>query len=119
MGVIPCVMRGILCSMNTRLPVLPRTTDHGYVYVVQLGDIYKVGFTRDGLKRRVKACFGTLVLVIPVGQQPASLEYVIHRRFAGKRAEGPGFKQEWFKLAEEDITWLRGLSCEINGLAVS
>lgn len=102
--------------MNTRLPTLPASTDHGFVYVVQLGDIYKVGFTRDSLPRRVKACFGTLLFTIPMGQQPARLERAIHQRFADKHIEGPGFKQEWFKLTSEDITWLRGLSCEINEL---
>lgn len=100
--------------MNPRLPVLPHTTDHGCVYVVQLGDIYKVGVTRNNLKRRVKACQGELVLTIPVGQHPSRLECRIHQRFADKRAEGPGFKQEWFKLDVSDLDWLRGLSAHLN-----
>ena len=106
-------------AMNTRLPVLPRTTDHGCVYVVELAGLYKIGFTRNALERRVKACFGRLVLTIPLGQHPARLERAIHRRFADKRAEGPGFKQEWFALTDDDITWLRGLSCSINTLPMA
>lgn len=109
-GDIPRTAHGIMCGMRMRLPVLPRTIDHGYVYVVQLGNIYKVGFTRNALPRRVKACFGELVLTIPVGQHPARLERAIHRRFAGKRAQGPGFKREWFKLDDSDLDWIRGLS---------
>jgi len=100
--------------MNKRLPTLPRSTDHGCVYVVQLGDIYKIGFTRNALKRRVKACFGSLILTIPLGQHPSRLEHLIHLRFADKRAEGPGFKEEWFALDALDLDWLRGLPAHLN-----
>lgn len=64
-----------------RLPVLPTSTDHGYVYVVQRDSAYKIGFTRRGLRRRVSDARGTLVLAIHTGQQPSQLEYLINEVF--------------------------------------
>lgn len=94
----------------SRLPKLPQSTDSGYIYVVRRGDIYKIGFSRSNVPRRVKASDGELVLTVETGQQPASLEREIHRKFAHKRADGPGFKREWFSLTADDLAWLRGLS---------
>lgn len=93
-----------------RLPVLPKAHDNGLIYVVLRDGIYKVGFTRDRLKRRIRACGGVLVLTIQVGQRPAMYEAMIHRRFANKRTSGPRFKEEWFALNDEDLDWLRGLA---------
>jgi len=72
--------------------------------------MYKVGFTRQGLKRRVKACDGTLLLAMPTKQHVSALERAIHQRFKDKQVEGPGFKREWFKLSDSDLDWIRNLN---------
>lgn len=96
-----------------RLPVLPASTDAGYVYVVKRGEAYKIGFTRSNLTRRVREAGGSLVLTIRTGQQPSQLEYIINNRFASQRlppqGNKPGDKREWFALTESDISWLTGL----------
>jgi hypothetical protein len=97
-----------------RLPILPRSLDNGLVYVVKRGEAYKIGYTRNNLRRRIRACDGVLVLTIPTGQRPAVLETLIHQRFASKRTSGYGFKREWFALDEADINWLRDLATTIS-----
>jgi hypothetical protein len=103
-----------MCGMSTRLPDLQPTTDQGVIYVSKQGDAYKVGFTRKGLKRRVRDSGGILVLTIPTGQAPSVLEYIINRRFAAKRLpdykDNDGGKREWFALDAADLVWLRGLA---------
>ena len=97
-----------------RLPLLPKARDAGYVYVVRSGEAYKIGFTRNGIKRRVRDADGQLVLTIAAGQRPSVLEYIINNRFAAKRLpdyrSNAGGKREWFALDREDLDWLRGLS---------
>lgn len=100
---------GILRAMLDRLPPCAPTSDKGVVYVVKRGNAYKIGFSRSDVRRRVSAAGGTLILTIPTGQHPASLERAIHQQFAAKRTEGPGSKQEWFALDAADLEWLRGL----------
>ncbi len=99
---------------NTRLPALPVSTDTGLIYVCKLNNVYKIGFTRRGLARRVRDSGGELVLTIPTGQRPSVLEYAINRRFAAKRlpsqGEKAGDKREWFALDNDDLAWLRGLA---------
>ena len=96
---------------NHRLPSLTRSTDSGYVYVVKRNDAYKIGFSRKGVKRRVKEAKGELILTIQTGQRPSVLEYALNRRFASKRLPPqPGSKREWFALDNADIAWLRGLA---------
>lgn len=101
-------------NASDRLPRLPPSTDHGYVYVVKRDNAYKIGFTRAGLARRAYDAGGTLVLTIPTGQRPSQLEYIINNRFARKRlppqGSKPGDKREWFALGESDLDWLRGLA---------
>jgi hypothetical protein len=84
------------------------------VYVVRHGDAYKLGFTRQGLKRRVRDAEGELVLTIPVRQSASTLEYIINNRFSSKRIPNynnkPGGKREWFALDDADVDWLRGLA---------
>lgn len=97
-----------------RLPILPKSTDKGTIYVIQRGNAYKIGFTRAGLARRTRESGGTLILTIPTGQRPSQLEYAINRRFSAKRLDNylpnDGGKREWFALTESDLDWLRGLA---------
>lgn len=100
--------------MNTRLPVLHPATDKGFVYVSRIGNAYKIGFTRNGLRRRIRDSGGELVLTIKTGQNPSVLEYLINNRFASKRLpdynDKDGGKREWFALTAEDLAWLEGLA---------
>ena len=90
--------------MSARLPVTRKSTDYGFVYIAKRDDLFKIGFSRDHVARRVRECGGELILSIRIGVHPAKLERVLHHRFAEKRAEGPLFKREWFRLNDEDIT---------------
>lgn len=97
-----------------RLPRLPVSTDCGYVYIAQVGNAFKIGFSRKSVTRRVRDCGAQLVLTIRAGQQPSVLEYLINHRFASKRlppqGNYPGDFREWFALDADDLEWLRGLS---------
>lgn len=83
--------------------------------MIQRGSAYKIGFTRNGLARRVRNSGGTLVFTIPVTQRPAQFEYLLNNRFAAKRLPPQGTKdgdkREWFALDDADLEWLRGLGC--------
>jgi hypothetical protein len=101
--------------MSSRLPVLPRSTDKGYIYVAKRGDRYKIGFSRAGVARRVRDAESELVLTIPTGQQPSQLEYVINRHFASKRlTDTELYGREWFALDDADVEWLRGLAAFVT-----
>ena len=101
-----------LSAMN-RLPILPKSTDSGYVYVLKRGNAYKIGFSRRSVVRRARDNKAELVLTIPTGQRPSVLEHLLNAKFASKRlsAQGnkPGDKREWFALDESDLDWLRGM----------
>ena len=107
-----------MAHMRARLPVLPKTTDSGVVYVVKCNDAYKIVFTRKGLKRRVRSAGGELVLTIPVKQQPSQLEYLLNQRFAAKRLpdyrDNDGGRREWFALDSDDLQWLSGLAAYLS-----
>lgn len=99
--------------MNNRLPRLRQATGTGMIYVAQRGSAFKIGFSRASVRRRVADAAGVLVLTIPAGAQPASLERAIHIHFAAKRlpSQGnkPGDKREWYALDQADLDWLKGL----------
>ena len=98
-----------------RLPLLPISTDKGYVYVVKRGTAYKIGFSRANVERRVRDAEGELVLTIPTGQQPSQLEYIINHRFINKRlSDTELWGREWFSLDDNDLNWLRGFASFIR-----
>lgn len=86
----------------------------GSVYVAERDGLHKVGFSREHVRRRVRNCGGSLVLEIPCNLPVSALENLIHRRFAQKHVEGPGFKREWFRLNAQDLDWLRGLAAHLS-----
>lgn len=83
-----------------------------YVYVVQCGFHYKIGYARN-VKRRIASMRTAsplpLVLVtsFPSDDAPA-LEAKLHRRFKRKRVRG-----EWFKLDKSDLRKLDDLCNEV------
>lgn len=84
-------------------------TKGGLVYVVQDGDRYKIGFSRHREHRRARDAKGQLLFTIPAGNQPCTLERLLHKRFAGQRVTNH-IRCEWFYLTPSDIAWLRGLA---------
>lgn len=70
----------------------------------------RIGFTRNSLPRRVRACDGALLFTIPTGPLPSELERAIHHRFAHKITVGPGFKREWFALDQSELEWLQNFA---------
>ena len=100
-----------------RLPKVRQARDSGFVYVARRGRAYKIGFSRRNVARRVRDARAVLVLVIPTGQRPSVLEYIVNNRFTAKRlppqGDRPGDKREWFTLTDADIDWLRGFAKSI------
>ena len=97
-----------------RLPKVRQASDSGFVYVARRGKAYKIGFSRRNVARRARDARAVLVLVIPTGQRPSALEYIVNKRFIAKRlpsqGDRPGDKREWFALSDADIDWLRGFA---------
>jgi hypothetical protein len=79
----------------------------GYVYLIQWGDVYKIGRGQD-LERRVKQVrtglpeSGRLIHAIRT-DDPPGIELYWHRRFADKRTENG----EWFRLSKVDIAAMK------------
>jgi Meiotically Up-regulated Gene 113 (MUG113) protein len=78
---------------------------------VRRGAVYKIGFSRANVERRVRDAEGELILVIPTGQRPSQLEYVINHRFAHERlTDTELWGREWFTLNDDDLRWLQGFA---------
>jgi len=83
-----------------------KTGDFGYVYLIQMQKWFKIGFTKDILRRR-----GEIRLVLPEKEtlvhtietdDPSGVEQYWHNRFADRRTQG-----EWFQLSSADVTAFR------------
>ncbi len=84
--------------------------DLGQVYVLQCGDLYKIGFTRSSIKDRIDAIkrehavSGKLVHVI-YSNCASGLERYIHDRFRSER-----IYSEFFYLSTQDLAWIRSIA---------
>ena len=76
--------------------------DLGFVYLIKMDKWYKIGFTRDLLRRQ-----GAIQLILPEKgtlihrietDDPSGVENYWHRRFADRRTQG-----EWFLLSRTDV----------------
>jgi hypothetical protein len=74
----------------------------GYVYLLQLGDIYKIGMSTKP-RRRSRQIGAPLIHKIAVADMEEA-EAALHRRFKNKRVRG-----EWFRLTPEDVTWIKSI----------
>jgi hypothetical protein len=79
----------------------------GYVYLIQWGEVYKIGRGQD-LEKRVKQVrtglpeSGKLIHAIRT-DDPPGIEAYWHRRFDEKRTENG----EWFRLSKADIAAMK------------
>lgn len=74
----------------------------GYVYLKQFRREFKIGWSRDPLRRQQeigRQLPDDLVIVhVILTDDPTGIEAYWHKRFAAKRAKG-----EWFALTQEDV----------------
>jgi len=79
---------------------------HGFVYVLQAGEFYKIGRSRNVDNRIMQLSTippFELELVCAIATDDMyELEKLLHERFDNRRVRG-----EWFALTEEDVTWLK------------
>lgn len=83
----------------------------GKVYIARAEDgLHKIGQTRGSVLVRVRAIGSQkrmrveLIHSIPTNATAWAEEY-LHKVFEGQRVEG-----EWFRLSEEEVTWIRSLA---------
>lgn len=82
---------------------------HGYVYLFQCGDQYKIGYSKTPVKRRQQFRTGspfpvkTVHLLRTVYYR--QIEKQLHYQFADKRKQG-----EWFALDDADVAYIKSLN---------
>lgn len=81
----------------------------GYVYLLQCGDQFKIGYSKMPLKRVRQFRTGSPVPVWLIHKVRTvfyrEIERQLHHRFADKRTRG-----EWFKLDGPDVEYIRSLN---------
>lgn len=89
---------------------------HGYVYIIQSGDNYKIGYSKDPFTRLDKLRTGSafpLRLIHRISTlRYREIEKHLHFTFDSKRITGT---REWFALTTEDIDYIKTL--DRNGLS--
>lgn len=87
--------------------VSPKGVDEGHVYVLQMGNHFKIGKSKR-VDSRIREFSPKLPLPVTVVttflcKNYSQAESNLHLKFADKRTNG-----EWFALEQEDIEWLLG-----------
>lgn len=81
----------------------------GYVYLLQCGDLYKIGFSLQPRKRLKQFRTGSPHPILLIHSLRTScyrqIERQLHHHFRGKRESG-----EWFKLDPEDVSYIKSLN---------
>lgn len=82
----------------------------GYVYLLQSGSQYKIGFSKNHPRKRVRQLrtgspFPVFVIHWIKTEFYRRVEKQLHHRFHEKRGEG-----EWFALSDEDVAHIRSLN---------
>jgi len=114
------VLTGNIEPRNVQFRVTPPKKLTGHIYVFRNDKYYKIGRTND-VERRLKQLSHNLptplevICTIP-SDDLIKDEQELHSRFDDKRTKG-----EWFKLSQEDVTWLKTLSetCEQETISTS
>lgn len=90
---------------------LEQSKRNGYVYLINAGEFYKIGISRN-VDRRITQLSTippfdvTLVCIIETDDM-LGLENKLHTMFSEKRVNG-----EWFTLSDEDVNYIIKLSLE-------
>lgn len=84
----------------------------GKVYLLQAGDLFKIGITRGSVKNRIKQLSTGNPINITIvstyeSDKASKVESVLHNTFKSKKVKG-----EWFKLEDDDIKKFTSL-CEV------
>ena len=81
----------------------------GYLYLLQCGEHYKIGFSQTPRKRLRQLRTGSPHPIIVVHELRTAfyrqIEKKLHYKFADKRGRG-----EWFKLEPEDVQHIKSLN---------
>lgn len=89
-----------------KVEAVQREALRGFVYVIKCNEYYKIGCSREGVEKRLKAMQTgnpyelELIMMIKTSNYPKT-ELFLHKRFDKYRIRG-----EWFKLSEELINEL-------------
>lgn len=102
---------GIVARYRT-LPGIPvhRAGPGGYIYVIRMSGMYKIGKTVN-LSKRIAELKGFLPLPIEtihtfsVANGLSQVESGLHRQFTHRRLNG-----EWFRLTDEDVATLKNFT---------
>ena len=85
----------------------------GYVYLINAGEFYKIGISRNINQRVTKLStlppFNITLVCIIKTDDMMGLEKELHETFSEKRVNG-----EWFTLSGEDVSYIIGLSLEAH-----
>ena len=88
--------------------VVKKETRAGWVYILQAGPYFKIGYSKNVDKRIERLAtlppFDMELIHTIRTDNMDTLEKYLHERFDDKRKNG-----EWFELDEEDIAWLKTL----------
>lgn len=95
--------------------IVPKENRSGYVYLLHQigGTYYKIGRTKNpndriktfAVKLPFKVEYEALIYTVNMNE----LERQLHTRFKSKRVDG-----EWFALATDDVTYIKGLADKVQ-----
>lgn len=89
-----------------------------HVYLISTGELYKIGFTHDGMFKRLhnleskwqtytKHHAFKIEHIIWAGDEAQPLETALHRKFKDKSAD---FSHEWYSgLTPDDVQWIKSI----------
>ena len=89
--------------------------DKGFVYLIQHGDVYKIGMTIDMNQRLTTFGFKPEVIHIIPSDAPLDLERSLHMQFRESKVKKKG-KCEWFVLSPGDVEYIKSCfpGCELS-----
>ena len=88
--------------------LMPSKNYSGYVYVIRIDEFYKIGISKN-IKNRIRNIESssprqTELIFSKKFDNYLKIEETLHERFKNKQV-----KNEWFKLTEDDLTYIRNL----------
>lgn len=105
-GAASALMQDQLMGRARGMPAAPARDTSGFVYVIRVGDLCKIGKARD-VKDRIRGLHLSATAEIIATQhsaEPFALERQLHAEFKAVRERG-----EWFHLTDTDIERVRAI----------